>query len=74
MADPISIRFPDDLRAKLEARAKSERRSLSAQVIFFVEGALMDTPIVPLNAKSRPVVFRGPDPKPTTKPKPGRRA
>ena len=38
----ISVRVPRELKQKIEARAKRERRSLSAQVVVELERAVAD--------------------------------
>ena len=40
MSSPISIRIPEDLKARLEALAAEERRSLSNLINILLEDAL----------------------------------
>jgi predicted HicB family RNase H-like nuclease len=43
MATPdtrITLRLPDELHARLVARASTERRSLNAQIVVYVERGL----------------------------------
>ncbi len=42
MPNPLSIRMPDDLRARLDDLATSERRTLSNLVVVLLEEALAD--------------------------------
>jgi len=37
MTDPVSIRMPPDLKAKLEALAAADRRSLSSYLVLALE-------------------------------------
>lgn len=38
----VSIYLPEDLRQRLAAEAKRERRSLSAQIVFWLEKIFAD--------------------------------
>jgi hypothetical protein len=40
----LSVRLPSALKARLEARAAAEHRSLSAQVVIELEGLVDETP------------------------------
>ena len=40
MADPVTIRLPDDLRLTVAGLARTERRSFSAQTVWLVEAGL----------------------------------
>ncbi len=42
MSSPISIRIPKDLKARLEALASEERRSLSNLINILLEDALAE--------------------------------
>ncbi len=42
MSSPISIRIPEDLKARLEALAAKERRSLSNLINVLLEDALAE--------------------------------
>ena len=40
MANPVSIRLPDDIRARLDDLAQAERRSLNNLIVVLLEEAL----------------------------------
>jgi plasmid stability protein len=38
------LRIPEELHARLAARAAADRRSLNAEILYFIEGALSTPP------------------------------
>ena len=43
----LTVRLPPTLKARLEARAEAEHRSLSSQVVAELEGAVEEVPVDP---------------------------
>lgn len=50
MTKALQIRFPVNLYEKIQARAKQERRSFNAEVVYCLEKFFVSDPSVPMSA------------------------
>ncbi|WP_407208762.1 Arc family DNA-binding protein [Citrobacter sedlakii] len=50
---PLGVRIPDDLKEKIQTQAKTNGRSMNAEIVFILEGAMSDNKHVDDNLKEQ---------------------